>query len=128
VRHLASKQIGALDGGVEPFQITTTTEAKSMERLLLLQGKLESLGRVAAGIAHEIRNPVYGIAINLKSQFLVTRALINHMIQRGYGRIVNVSSVTGPIVANPDESVYCAAKAGSQCTTTGHVQYAVNQP
>jgi 3-oxoacyl-[acyl-carrier protein] reductase len=60
-----------------------------------------------------------GIAINLKSQFLVTRAIINHMIERRYGRIVNVSSVTGPIVANPDESVYCAAKAGVLGMTRG---------
>ena len=41
------------------------------------------------------------------------------MIERGYGRIVNVSSVTGPIVANPEESVYCAAKAGSLGMTRG---------
>jgi 3-oxoacyl-[acyl-carrier protein] reductase len=61
----------------------------------------------------------FGIAINLKSQFLVTRALIDHMIARGYGRIVNVSSVTGPIVANPEESVYCAAKAGVLGMTRG---------
>jgi len=61
----------------------------------------------------------FGIAINLKSQFLVTRAFINHMIERGYGRIVNVSSVTGPNVANPEESVYCAAKAGVLGMTRG---------
>ncbi len=61
----------------------------------------------------------FGIAINLKSQFLVTRAIINHMIERRYGRIVNVSSVTGPNVANPEESVYCAAKAGVLGMTRG---------
>jgi len=54
----------------------------------------------------------FGIAINLKSQFLMTRAVIGHMIERGSGRIVNVSSATGPVVANPQESAYCAAKAG----------------
>ena len=61
----------------------------------------------------------FGIAINLKSQFLVTRAVLPHMIERGYGRIVNVSSVTGPVVANPDEAVYCAAKAGVLGMTRG---------
>ena len=61
----------------------------------------------------------FGIAINLKSQFLMTRAVVPHMIERGYGRIVNVSSVTGPVVANPEESVYCAAKAGVLGLTRG---------
>jgi len=61
----------------------------------------------------------FGMAINLKSQFLVTRAVVPHMIERGYGRVVNVSSVTGPVVANPDEAVYCAAKAGVLGMTRG---------
>ena len=54
----------------------------------------------------------FGIAINLKTQFLVTGAVLPHMIERGYGRIVNVSSTAGPVAANPRESAYCAAKAG----------------
>jgi 3-oxoacyl-[acyl-carrier protein] reductase len=61
----------------------------------------------------------FGIAINLKSQFLVTRAVVPHMIEHGYGRIVNVSSATGPVVANPEESAYCAAKAGVLGLTRG---------
>ena len=61
----------------------------------------------------------FGIAINLKSQFLMTRAVVGHMIERGSGRIVNVSSATGPVVANPEESVYCAAKAGVLGLTRG---------
>jgi len=61
----------------------------------------------------------FDIAINLKTQFLVTRAVVPLMIERGYGRIVNVSSVTGPVVANPAESGYCAAKAGVLGMTRG---------
>lgn len=61
----------------------------------------------------------FGIAINLKTQFNVTRTVVPGMIERGYGRIVNISSVTGPVVANPDESVYCAAKAGVLGMTRG---------
>jgi len=61
----------------------------------------------------------FGIAINLKTQFNVTRCVVPGMIERGYGRIVNVSSVTGPVVANPDEAVYCAAKAGVLGMTRG---------
>jgi 3-oxoacyl-[acyl-carrier protein] reductase len=61
----------------------------------------------------------FGIAINLKTQFTVTRCVIEGMIARGYGRIVNISSVTGPLVANPEEAVYCAAKAGVLGMTRG---------
>ena len=52
------------------------------------------------------------IELNLKTCFNVTRAAIPHMITAKYGRIVNVSSVTGPIASNPGMSAYSAAKAG----------------
>jgi len=54
----------------------------------------------------------YGIAINLKTAFNITRAVLPFMLTAKYGRIVNVSSVTGPIVSNPRETAYSAAKAG----------------
>lgn len=43
------------------------TEFKELERLLQVQDKMASLGRVAAGIAHEIRNPLSGINIYLNT-------------------------------------------------------------
>jgi 3-oxoacyl-[acyl-carrier protein] reductase len=51
------------------------------------------------------------IDLNLKTCFNVTRAVIPHMIRAKYGRIVNVSSVTGPVASNPGNSAYAAAKA-----------------
>jgi signal transduction histidine kinase len=39
------------------------TQIKALENMLLVQDKMASLGRVAAGIAHEIRNPLSGINI-----------------------------------------------------------------
>jgi len=43
------------------------TQAKKLEQLLIIQDKMSSLGRVAAGIAHEIRNPLSGINIYLST-------------------------------------------------------------
>jgi PAS domain S-box-containing protein len=43
------------------------TRAKELERLLTIQDKMRSLGHVAAGIAHEIRNPLSGINIYLNT-------------------------------------------------------------
>jgi 3-oxoacyl-[acyl-carrier protein] reductase len=54
----------------------------------------------------------YAIAINLKTAFNVTKVVLPFMFAAHYGRIVNVSSVTGPIVSNPRETAYSAAKAG----------------
>lgn len=61
----------------------------------------------------------FSIAINLKTQFMMTRAVVPHMIEREYGRIVNLSSVTGPVVSSPEEAAYSAAKAGSLGMTRG---------
>ena len=51
------------------------------------------------------------IEITLHTAFLMTRAVIPLMTHRKYGRIVNVSSVTGPLVSNRGSSAYGAAKA-----------------
>lgn len=53
-----------------------------------------------------------GIDINLTNVFLVTRRVLPGMIARKYGRVVNMSSVTGPVVSNPKGTIYSAAKAG----------------
>ena len=49
---------------------------------------------------------------NLNTCFNVSRCVLPHMLEKHYGRIVNVTSVTGPLVGNPGESAYSAAKAG----------------
>jgi 3-oxoacyl-[acyl-carrier protein] reductase len=54
-----------------------------------------------------------GIARNLRIPFAVTRAALPALLASGgRGRIVFVSSVTGPVVSNPGSAVYGAAKAG----------------
>jgi 3-oxoacyl-[acyl-carrier protein] reductase len=50
------------------------------------------------------------LAMTLNTAFLVTRAVLPLMKEQKYGRIVNVSSVTGPIVSNAGSGAYGAAK------------------
>lgn len=51
------------------------------------------------------------IRVNLSSAFYLAQAVIPPMIERGFGRIVNVSSVTA-VMGSPVEAGYGAAKAG----------------
>jgi len=49
--------------------------------------------------------------INLKSAFLVSRAVIRPMIRQRSGSIINMASIVG-IMGNPGQFNYCASKAG----------------
>ena len=51
------------------------------------------------------------IEVNLVAPYLVCRAIVPHLIERKYGRIVNIASVAGK-EGNPNASHYSASKAG----------------
>ena len=51
------------------------------------------------------------MSVNLNGTFHTNRAVIAGMKQRGYGRIVNISSIAGK-EGNPNASAYSASKAG----------------
>ena len=53
----------------------------------------------------------HDLELNLLTAFHVTQAALPGMLQRGYGRIVMVSSVTGPHVTTPGSAGYSTAKA-----------------
>ena len=50
------------------------------------------------------------LSITLKTAFHMTQAVLPEMVERGHGRIVMVSSVTGPFVTAPRSAAYAAAK------------------
>jgi 3-oxoacyl-[acyl-carrier protein] reductase len=51
------------------------------------------------------------IAVDLRSVFLCTRAVLRDMTRQRWGRIINISSVSG-LAGNPGQANYAAAKAG----------------
>lgn len=51
------------------------------------------------------------LRVNLSGCFYMTKAVVDHMLDRGFGRIVNVSSVIGEM-GNFGQANYAASKAG----------------
>lgn len=60
------------------------------------------------------------IAVNLKSAFLCTQAVLPGMRSRRWGRIVNISSIGARIGAGSVSIAYAAAKGGIEGMTRGY--------
>jgi 3-oxoacyl-[acyl-carrier protein] reductase len=100
-----------------------TAAQKLVEAVLQRSGRIDILvnnaGMTQTGQSIEsntLQNSSYKdwlrqIEITLHTAYLMTRAVLPAMTQRKYGRIVNVSSVTGPLVSNRGSAAYGAAKA-----------------
>lgn len=61
-------------------------------------------------------------AVNNRGMFLMCRHVLPGMLERGYGKIVNVGSINARIADKPDEEakhVYCASKAAVEGFTVG---------
>jgi 3-oxoacyl-[acyl-carrier protein] reductase len=107
--------------------LTDFEQARAMvEAVLEIHGRIDVLvnnaGMVQTGVEESSLSPRFAdmseadwdraIALNLKTAFNVTRNVIPAMIERRSGRIVMVSSATGPYTAIPESVGYGAAKAG----------------
>lgn len=65
------------------------------------------------------------LAVNLKACFWLARAAVPHLRERGGGRLLFTSSVTGPRVAMPGSAHYAASKAGMNgFIRTAAIEYA----
>jgi 3-oxoacyl-[acyl-carrier protein] reductase len=51
------------------------------------------------------------LAVDLTSAFVLARTALRNMMRRRWGRIVNITSISG-VVGNPGQANYAAAKAG----------------
>jgi 3-oxoacyl-[acyl-carrier protein] reductase len=110
--HSAGGQAEAFECDVaqsEAVQKLVETVADSWGRLDILVNN--------AGITHDTLLPRMTdqqwddvIATNLRGTFLFTRAATRPMMQARYGRIINISSVSG-VKGNPGQSNYAASKA-----------------
>jgi PAS domain S-box-containing protein len=78
--------------------LTDITERKKSEQQILLASKLASVGELAAGVAHEINNPLTGVIGY--SQLLMDRQDVAPDIKKDLNRIYRESQRTVKIVQN----------------------------
>jgi 3-oxoacyl-[acyl-carrier protein] reductase len=80
---------------------------------------VNAAGMVQTGIASAPEAPFAELAedvldrqldITLKTAFHMTQAVLPEMVERRHGRVVMVSSVTGPLVTAPGSAAYATAK------------------
>ncbi|HOK09654.1 MAG TPA: SDR family oxidoreductase [Candidatus Hydrogenedens sp.] len=121
-----AKQILAKGGNVLPI-VADVTESEQIRQCV--NSVIQQWGRIHilvnnAGFARfkpfiELTLDEWNqtLNVNLTGTFIVTKAVVPHMIEHKEGIIINISSVSGlrPI---PNQSAYCASKHGVNGLTT----------
>lgn len=80
---------------------TDITDRKKMEAKKALSQKLESIGQLAAGIAHEINTPIQYVGDNL------------HFIQESFGHFEKLLEAYGPLVKYAQDNPSCRELAAA---------------
>jgi 3-oxoacyl-[acyl-carrier protein] reductase len=115
-----------VDGGMDAFatrmDVTSRTEVENaVETTVERYGRLDILVNNAGisrdSLFHKMADDEWRTVLNvhLTGAFLCSRAGQKHMVEQGYGRIVNVSSTSA--LGNRGQANYSAAKAGLQGLT-----------
>jgi 3-oxoacyl-[acyl-carrier protein] reductase len=104
------------DRGAARTMVATVLEAFGRIDILVNNAGMVTVGmpEQSAGPFAELEDAAWDrdLAMNLGTSYNVTRAVLPGMLERGWGRVVMVSSVTGPLVAIEGSAGYAAAKAG----------------
>jgi 3-oxoacyl-[acyl-carrier protein] reductase len=116
----ALSQDGAKVHRVDKDTVDLTSPAAVREFFAGLGG-IDILVNNAGGVCGQVGRPVEDVgddawqavlAANLTTTFLCTRAVVPGMKERGWGRIVNISSAAGLTVSKTGIQAYTSAKAG----------------
>jgi 3-oxoacyl-[acyl-carrier protein] reductase len=115
------EEIASAGGVAEAFPCDVSDSASVKNVVEEVLAKWERLDILVnnAGITRDTLIPRMGdddwdavINTNLRGAFLFTRAVTMPMMQQRFGRIINISSVSGAVIGNPGQANYSASKAG----------------
>ena len=113
----AIRDLGNESAGFFLDVTATKSVQEGVDQILERFGKVDILVN-NAGINHRV--PVLEfpedawdaiINTNLKGYFLVAKAVVPQMLERGYGKVINISSIFGT-VALPTQLAYASSKGG----------------
>lgn len=115
----ATVRVWDIGASTDPVDVTDAAAVeRATAKALADLGKIDVLinnagvaGVNAPTAAYPVEEWERVLKVNLTSQFLCCRAVVPHMVARGYGRIVNVASIAGK-EGNPNAVAYSASKAG----------------
>jgi len=106
----------------DPQQVSELVAAAGDVEVLVNNAGMAALGvSDATGPLEEMTDATWATTLerNLTTNFYVTRACLPGMKARRSGRIVSVSSTTGPVTGIAFDSAYAASKAGIMGLTRG---------
>jgi NAD(P)-dependent dehydrogenase (short-subunit alcohol dehydrogenase family) len=111
------EKLGRNAGGFQMDVTDSRKVAEAVERILDFFGRIDILVN-NAGVNYRVPVLEYPeeewdrvINTNLKGYFLVTRAVVPQMIEHGYGKVINMSSILGT-VGLPHQVAYASSKGG----------------
>jgi 3-oxoacyl-[acyl-carrier protein] reductase len=116
----ALEEAGAVVHGCD-LDTVDVTDGRRVRAFVGSIGTVDILVNNAGGVVGQIGRPLEEVSeedwravvdANLTSTFLCTRAVAPGMKERGYGRIVNISSGAGRSVSLTGIQAYASAKAG----------------
>lgn len=117
---VAEAQAAGHTGRIIPLRLDVTDRAAidaAVEQVVEGHGKIDILvnnaGITRDGLMMSMTDEQFDevITANLRSVFWLTRAVSRHMVRARYGRIINISSVSG-VMGNAGQANYAASKAG----------------
>ncbi len=119
--HASVGNVGAWDSTVEAF---TKTKAEVGTIDILVNNAGITRDRMFLKMTREDWDAV--IETNLNSMFNVTKQVVGDMVEKGWGRIINISSVNGE-KGQAGQTNYSAAKAGMHGFTMALAQELANK-